>query len=51
MPFRVQEIQDTGGIYCGINAVSKNLLICNRKKLLNPTALSWASLVRASPSQ
>ena len=36
MPFRVQEIQDTGGIYCGINAVSKNLLICNRKKLLNP---------------
>ena len=36
MPFRVQEIQETGGIYCGINAVSKNLLICNRKKLLNP---------------
>ena len=36
MPFRVQEIQDAGGIYCGINAVSKNLLICNRKKLLNP---------------
>ena len=36
MPFRVQEIQDRGGIYCGINAVSKNLLICNRKMLLNP---------------
>ena len=36
MPFRVQEIQDIGGIYCGINAVSKNLLICNRKNLLNP---------------
>ena len=36
MPFRVQEIQDMGGIYCGINAVSKNLLICNRKMLLNP---------------
>lgn len=36
MPFRVQEIQDMGGIYCGINAVSKNLLICNRKNLLNP---------------
>ncbi|MCI9403652.1 MAG: DUF87 domain-containing protein [Oscillospiraceae bacterium] len=36
MPFRVQEIQDVGGIYYGINAVSKNLLICNRKKLLNP---------------
>ena len=36
MPFRVQEIQDMGGIYCGVNAVSKNLLICNRKNLLNP---------------
>lgn len=36
MPFRVQEIQDSGGIYYGVNAVSKNLLICNRKKLLNP---------------
>lgn len=36
MPFRTQEIQDQGGIYYGINAVSKNLLICNRKKLLNP---------------
>ena len=33
MPFRVQEIQDMGGIYCGVNAVSKNLLICNRKNL------------------
>ena len=36
MPYRVQEIQDAGGIYYGVNAVSKNLLICNRKKLLNP---------------
>lgn len=36
MPFRVQEIQDAGGIYYGVNAVSKNLLICNRKKLQNP---------------
>ena len=36
MPFRVQEIQDAGGIYYGVNAVSKNLLICNRKRLLNP---------------
>ena len=35
-PLRVQEIQDLGGIYCGVNAVSKNLLICNRKNLLNP---------------
>ena len=36
MPFRVQEIQDAGGIYYGVNAVSRNLLICNREKLLNP---------------
>ena len=36
MPFRVQEIQDAGGIYYGVNAVSRNLLICNRKRLLNP---------------
>ena len=36
MPFRVQEIQDAGGVYYGVNAVSRNLLICNRKKLLNP---------------
>lgn len=35
MPFRVQEIQDAGGIYYGVNAVSRNLLICNRKRLIN----------------
>lgn len=35
MPFKVQEIQDTGGLYYGVNAVSKNLLICDRKKLQN----------------
>ena len=36
MPFKSQEIQDAGGIYYGVNAVSRNLLICNRKRLLNP---------------
>ncbi len=36
MPFRVQEIQDAGGLYYGVNAVSKNPIICNRKKLQNP---------------
>ncbi len=35
MPFKSQEIQDSGGIYYGINAVSHNLLICNRHNLLN----------------
>ena len=35
MPFRVQEIQDAGGIYYGVNAVSHNLIVCNRGNLLN----------------
>ena len=35
MPFKSQEIQDKGGIYYGINAVSHNLIICNRGNLLN----------------
>ncbi len=36
MPFRAQEIQDPGGIYYGINTVSKNLLICDRRRLISP---------------
>lgn len=35
MPFKSQEIQDAGGIYYGVNAVSHNLIICNRNNLLN----------------
>lgn len=35
MPFSTQEILDKNGIYYGQNAVSKNLIICDRKKLLN----------------
>ena len=35
MPFKSQEVQDTGGIYYGVNAVSHNLIICNRNHLLN----------------
>jgi hypothetical protein len=38
MPFRVQEIMDTGGIYFGENAISHNLIMCNKAKLLNPNA-------------
>ncbi len=38
MPFRVQEIMDRGGIYIGRNAVSGNLLICSRERLLNQSA-------------
>ena len=35
MPFRAQEIRDRGGVYYGQNIISKNLIIANRKELLN----------------
>ena len=35
MPYKTQEIIDPGGLYYGINAISHNLLMCNRKLLLN----------------
>ena len=38
IPFRVQEIMDTGGIYFGENAISHNLIMCNKAKLMNPNA-------------
>ena len=39
MPFKVQEIMDRGGIYFGENAISHNLIMCNRAKLMNQS--SW----------
>ena len=38
MPFKVQEIQDPGGIYFGENAISHNLILCNKANLLNQSA-------------
>ena len=38
IPFRAQEIQDPGGLSYGINEVSKNPLICDRKRLVSPHA-------------
>ena len=35
MPFRVQEISDKGGIYYGINTISRNMIICDKRKLQN----------------
>lgn len=35
MPFNVQEMNDIGGNYYGINQVSKNINIGNRKRLIN----------------
>ena len=37
-PFSVQEIRDKGGIFYGVNAISRNLIMCSRKKLLNGNA-------------
>jgi hypothetical protein len=35
IPFRVQEINHTNGIYYGQNTISKNMIIADRKQLLN----------------
>ena len=35
MPFKAQEVRDQGGVYYGQNVISKNLIIANRKELLN----------------
>lgn len=35
MPFSSQEIRDEGGLFYGVNPVSRNLIVCNRKRLLN----------------
>lgn len=35
MPFKVQEIQDTQGVYYGKNVISKNMILIDRKKLQN----------------
>ena len=35
MPFRVQEVYDSHGIYYGNNVISKNMIIADRRRLLN----------------
>lgn len=35
MPFNVQEINDSHGIYYGENVISKNMILADRKELLN----------------
>lgn len=35
MPFRVQEISHKHGIYYGQNAISKNMIVADRRKLMN----------------
>ena len=38
LPFKTQEIMDKGGIYYGENAISHNLIMCNKENLLNQSA-------------
>ena len=40
MPFKAQEIRHRHGIYYGQNAISKNLILADRKELLNGNGLS-----------
>lgn len=35
IPFRAQEVIHSGGIYYGQNVISKNMIIANRKQLMN----------------
>ena len=37
-PFRVQEILDSGGIYYGENAISRNLIMVNKENLLSQSS-------------
>ena len=38
MPFKAQEVWDRGGVYYGQNVISKNLIVADRKQLLNGNA-------------
>ena len=38
IPFKVQEIMDRGGVYFGENAISHNLIMCNKANLMNQSA-------------
>ncbi|MCL1896728.1 MAG: ATP-binding protein [Clostridiales bacterium] len=35
IPFRVQEVSDSGGVYYGVNAISRNMILCDKRNLLN----------------
>ncbi len=38
IPFRAQEVMDQGGIWFGQNAITNNLIMCNKELLLNPNS-------------
>ena len=39
IPFKVQEIQEEGGMYFGENAISGNLILCNKENLQNQSSI------------
>lgn len=39
IPFTTQELFQIGGLYYGLNALSSNMILCDRKKLKNPNGL------------
>lgn len=41
MPFRVQEVFDKSGIYCGKNAISGNMIVVNKSNLMNGSSLRF----------
>lgn len=42
MPYKTQELNDEGGVYYGINQLSKNAIFANKKKLKNRNSLILA---------
>ena len=50
MPFNVQELNDSTGNYYGINQISKNVNIGNRKKLITEMVLFSEFRVRVNHS-
>ena len=49
MPFKAQEIRHQGGVYYGQNTISKNLILANRKELLNGNGVVLGVSGSASP--
>ena len=39
MPYKVQEILEKGGLFFGVNAISRNLILCNKRNLLNQATI------------
>jgi len=39
IPFTTQELFQIGGLYYGLNALSSNMILCDRKRLKNPNGL------------